>query len=356
MICLPRFRSARFPFAVLLSCLRARAGVASGNRPGHILDHRHQPGLRRRRQRRRDAQERLHRALQPRRLAVDVSGWSVQYASTAGTTWQDTNLAGLDRARAATTSSRRPRAPGDGGPPPARRHRHDRDERRGGQGGPRQQPDDDHDGTAVRPGPRSWTSSATGRRRTASKEPARPRPCPTRRPRLRDNSGCTETDNNALTSRRDPPARATPPLRRTSAVVRRLPPASERPARSSVDPGGVTLLTVTVTPGTNPPSAGITVTGDLTTIGGSATQTFYDDASHGDAVSGDNVFSFSATVAAATTAGNKTLPFTVADNFPRSSTGSISLTVNPPVIAIHDIQGSGVASPFAGSSWRRPAS
>jgi predicted extracellular nuclease len=108
-------------------------------------------------------------------------------------------------------------------------------------------------------------------------------------------------------------------------------------------------LTVTVTPGTNPPSAGITVTGNLTGIGGSASQTFYDDgATAGDLVAGDNVFSYSATVVVGTTAGNKNLPFTVADDFPRSSSGSIALTVNPPLVAIHDIQGSGSTSPLAG--------
>ncbi len=51
---------------------------------------------------------------------------------------------------------------------------------------------------------------------------------------------------------------------------------------ASVSPGGTTLLTATAQPGADPASTGITVTGDLTSIGGSATQTFYDNATHGD--------------------------------------------------------------------------
>ena len=116
----------------------------------------------------------------------------------------------------------------------------------------------------------------------------------------------------------------------------------------SVQPGGSVLLAVTVTPGSNPPSTGITVTGNLTPIGGSAAQAFFDDGSNGDATAGDNVFSFGATVPVGTSPGNKSLPFTVADAQARSSTGSIALTVEPPLRAIHDIQGSGSASPFNG--------
>jgi hypothetical protein len=46
--------------------------------------------------------------------------------------------------------------------------------------------------------------------------------------------------------------------------------------------GSLTLLTVTVTPGTNPTSTGITVTGNTTSIGGTANQQFFDDGTNGD--------------------------------------------------------------------------
>jgi uncharacterized repeat protein (TIGR01451 family) len=166
---------------------------------------------------------------------------------------------------------------------------------------------------------------------------------------LRNGNGCTDTDNNGS----DFSTGAPNP--RNSASTASFCGGPTNPTGvglanpSSVDPGGTTLLTVTVTPGTNPPSSGITVTGNLGAIGGSTAQTFYDDGTTGgDLIASDNVFSYSATVAVGTTSGNKNLPFTVADNFPRSSTGSIALTVNPPVIAIHDIQGSGSTSPHVG--------
>ncbi len=96
---------------------------------------------------------------------------------------------------------------------------------------------------------------------------------------------------------------------------------------SSVIVGNTSLLTATITPGTNPASSGITVAGDLTNIGGSATQTFFDNATNGDQIPGDNVFSYQATVPLLATPGLKILPLTVNDAELRSGSGSINLTV-----------------------------
>jgi uncharacterized protein len=115
--------------------------------------------------------------------------------------------------------------------------------------------------------------------------------------------------------------------------------------------GASTTLTVTVTPGTGPASTGLTVTGNVSAIGGSATQTFYDDgATGGDVNAGDNVFTWTET--ATGTPGAKSLPFTVADGQSRSSSGSISYSIDAPFVAIHDIQGSGTSSPYAGQLVR----
>jgi len=121
---------------------------------------------------------------------------------------------------------------------------------------------------------------------------------------------------------------------------------------STVVQGGSTLLTVTVTPGTSPPSTGLAVTGDLTSIGGSATQMFFDDGSNGDVTIGDNVFSFNATVAMATPPGAKSLPFTISDAQARMGSGSISLTVSGGAggTRIHDIQGASHLSPLVGQA------
>ncbi len=100
---------------------------------------------------------------------------------------------------------------------------------------------------------------------------------------------------------------------------------------NSVLPGEVSTLTVTVTPGTNPASTGLSVTADLSAIGGSPNQQFFDDGINGgDAVAGNNVFTYIATVASLTTAGVKSLPFSVSDSQTRSGSGSISLTVQQP--------------------------
>ena len=96
---------------------------------------------------------------------------------------------------------------------------------------------------------------------------------------------------------------------------------------SSVTHGQASLLKVTVTPGTNPTSTGTAVTADLSSIGGSATQTFYDDGTHGDVTTGDNIFSFSATVAGGTSLGAKSFTASIADAQSRSGTASIALTV-----------------------------
>jgi endonuclease G len=96
----------------------------------------------------------------------------------------------------------------------------------------------------------------------------------------------------------------------------------------TVQAGSSTLLRVTVTPGANPASTGITVSGDLTAIGGSATQQFFDDGTNGDITAGDNVFSYLATVANNVAAGAKTLPVSIADAQSRTGSASISMTVS----------------------------
>jgi hypothetical protein len=113
------------------------------------------------------------------------------------------------------------------------------------------------------------------------------------------------------------------------------------------------LLKVTVTPGANPASTGLAVTGNLSAIGGSATQSFFDDGVQGgDVVAGDNVFSYFATVASGTLPGNVSMPITITDAQSRSGNTSINLTIVPPLVAIHEIQGNGATSPLEGQLVR----
>ena len=96
---------------------------------------------------------------------------------------------------------------------------------------------------------------------------------------------------------------------------------------ASAPTGTSVLFTVTVTPGTNPASTGIAVTADLSSIGGSAAQTLFDDGTNGDVVSGDNVFSFLATVGSAASSGAHSITVNVSDSISRTGTTSLALTV-----------------------------
>lgn len=87
------------------------------------------------------------------------------------------------------------------------------------------------------------------------------------------------------------------------------------------------LLTVAVTPAGNPANTGIAVTANLTPIGGSAAQIFYDDGTHGDATAGDRVFSFNVTVPSNTSPGSLTLNASITDAQGRSVSPKIALTV-----------------------------
>ena len=96
--------------------------------------------------------------------------------------------------------------------------------------------------------------------------------------------------------------------------------------------GGSTLYTVAVTAGANPTSTGITVTADLSGVGGSATSSLLDNGTNGDVTAGDGIYSRTVVVPAGTAAGAYPLAYVIADAQSRSSTGSVNLTVaNAPV-------------------------
>ncbi len=113
---------------------------------------------------------------------------------------------------------------------------------------------------------------------------------------------------------------------------------------STVFSGGSTLLTATVAPATQPASSGVSVVADLSSIGGSATQTLFDDGTNGDVTANDNIFSFIAPVSAT---GSFTLPVTAMDAQMRQGHANIALVVAtpPPTVSIQEIQ-SAKPSPF----------
>jgi predicted extracellular nuclease len=125
------------------------------------------------------------------------------------------------------------------------------------------------------------------------------------------------------------------------------PTATASAAPNPANPGGQTTLSGTISPGFNPMSQSYTVSCNLTSIGGSATQSL--------TVNG-TAFTYNATVAAGTVPGPYPLPCSVQDDQNRSTSFSIGLivlvplnvTCNSPATRISAIQGAGFTSPLTG--------
>jgi hypothetical protein len=150
---------------------------------------------------------------------------------------------------------------------------------------------------------------------------------------VRKGNGCVDTDNNANDFS------IIGPIPRNSSAPANvcggnagLPSGVGSAIPASVDPAGNLLLTVTVTPATTPPSTGLGVVGNLSTIGGNASQQFYDDGTHGDTIAGDNVFSFRATAPIPT--GAKNIPTTISDAQSRTAPAPITITVQSPTCGV----------------------
>jgi uncharacterized repeat protein (TIGR01451 family) len=160
---------------------------------------------------------------------------------------------------------------------------------------------------------------------------------------LRKGGGYVDTDNNAadFSAATPAPQNSTGPVTTNPSGVGAALPVIALPDQSMT-------LTVTASPGTNPASTGLAVRADLTSIGGVATQALFDDGTNGDAIAGDNVFTYIATIGKNAIGGWKSVPAAVSDAEGRSGTLTIKLGVEPAPIAIHDIQGQGSLSPLAG--------
>lgn len=143
-------------------------------------------------------------------------------------------------------------------------------------------------------------------------------------------NGCRDTDNNSADFGTQTPATprntASTPSICSGGGTQLLATMSASP--SMLPPGNTTLLTVNVLPATTPPSTGITVSGDLSDIGGPSSQIFYDDGTHGDVTPGDNVFSFSTTVASGTTIGVHVVSGVASDAQGRTAPVQTNITVS----------------------------
>jgi predicted extracellular nuclease len=262
--------------------------------------------------------------------AVSLSGWSVQYASSGGTSWSKTNLTAFSL------------APGQ----------YYLVQEAAGAGGTVNLPTPDATG--------SIAMSATGAKVALVNNQT-----------LLTGSGCpfaaTVVDFVGYDGANCSETSPTPALTNTTAALRKAGGATDTdnnaadfnigtptPHNSSTNPfgygvatpstpfpGASTLLTVIVIPGYLPPSTGLAVSCNLNAIGGSATQALYDDGTNGDVTAGDNTFSYSAMIDNNTNSGAKSLPCTISDSQARSASVTIGLsigvllpigTVNGPVL------------------------
>jgi predicted extracellular nuclease len=164
---------------------------------------------------------------------------------------------------------------------------------------------------------------------------------------FRASGGCLDTDDNSadFSTAAPSPSNTASPLHSCAGPTNPTGTGAADPDLVAI--GESTLLTVTVTPGENPPSTGLTVSCDLSTIGGSATQAFSDD--------GDGTFSFTATPNSDTSVSSNNFSCTIADAEARTGSASISLDV---IVPIGTVQGSvgdtddgfNFASPLAGQT------
>lgn len=146
----------------------------------------------------------------------------------------------------------------------------------------------------------------------------------------RNGTGCFDTDQNStdFTAAAPTPRNSSSPTTSCGTVAQPLT-ANGSANPNTAAPGATVLFTVRVTPADTPPSTGITVTGDLSSVGGSATQQFFDNGTNGDTTAGDNIFSY-AYVIPAITGGTRNIPAVAADAQARTANTTIVLTVNAP--------------------------
>lgn len=162
---------------------------------------------------------------------------------------------------------------------------------------------------------------------------------------VRAMGGCAEADNNSADFAAGPvnPRNMASIIAPCGATTN--PTGIGAASPNPVAAGNVVLLTVTVTPGANPASEGLEVTGNLTAIGGSATQQFFDDGTNGDDTASDNIFSFQTQIAPSATPGAKALAIGISDAQSRSGNLNINLTViaapPPGNVVISQIYGGG---------------
>lgn len=146
----------------------------------------------------------------------------------------------------------------------------------------------------------------------------------------RNGTGCFDTDQNSTDFTVGTPVpRNTSTTPANCGAVETPLSASGAANPNTVSPGATVLFTVRVTPADTPPSTGITVTANLSSVNGSATQQFFDDGTNGDVTPNDNIFSYSYVIPTLF-GGTRTLPAVASDAQGRTANTNILLNINAP--------------------------
>ena len=147
----------------------------------------------------------------------------------------------------------------------------------------------------------------------------------------RNSNGCQDTDNNANDFTLGTPApRNSQTAPNSCGNIGNVLTASGSANPNSISPGGTTILTVRVFPATDPQSTGISVVGNLSAIGGGANQQFFDNGTNGDATAGDNIYSFQIQIPAGQAGGSIVIPTTTTDAQSRTANSNINLIISAP--------------------------
>jgi uncharacterized protein len=256
---------------------------------------------------------------------VPVTGWSVQYASTVGTSWQKTDLTGTVPAggyllvqEAAGANTAAPPLP----PPDATGTiamaagagkvvlRNNNTLITSGTSCPSDAATVDFVGY----GTGTNCFEGTGPTATLTNTTAG----------LRAEVGCTDTDSNASDFATGTPAprnsQTTPDPCLSPGIL-----ASATPHDQAA--GSDVTITAAVTGGTHPASTGFGVVCDISWAGLGGSAQLFDDGTNGDATAGDNTFSLRVTIPSATSPGERVGDCTVSDAQGRSASAPYTVNV-----------------------------
>jgi hypothetical protein len=144
---------------------------------------------------------------------------------------------------------------------------------------------------------------------------------------IRADGGCTDSNNNNADF-----AAGTPNPRNTAASTHVCTPSMPPSGSGASDPasqcpGFDVVLSVTVVQGAGPAAPISSVVADLTSIGGLSAVAMLDDGVAPDGTAGDLIYTLSATVASGTPVGNRSIPVTITDSLNRTGNASITVTV-----------------------------